>query len=44
MGASTWNPQGLSRPVMGSLYLFTLILREMFQTNLAEKIKTLILF
>jgi hypothetical protein len=25
LGASTWNPKGLSRPVMGLLYLYLLL-------------------
>jgi len=32
MGASTsWNPQGLSRPVMGLLYLYLYLLLRMYQ-------------
>jgi hypothetical protein len=32
LGASTsWNPQGLSRPVMGLLYLFTVFVPKCFK-------------
>jgi hypothetical protein len=42
LGASTsWTPQGLSRPVMGLLYLFTIYMKTIFVHQFSDDLRKL---